>query len=62
MPISLMTWAGAMLGKQAAVDRFVGSLTVDIAPQQKALGWNPPYIMQAGLSATARWYGNPPEK
>ncbi len=56
VPVSWIKWAGAMLGKQAAVDRLLGSLTVDMAPLQKELGWSPPCTMQAGLAATAQWY------
>lgn len=56
VPVSWMRWAGAFLGKKAAVDRLLGSLCVDMAPIRGILGWNPPYTMQAGLEATAQWY------
>lgn len=56
VPVSWMKWAGKLLGKKAAVDRLVGSLSVEIAPLQQTLGWHPPYSMQAGLAATAQWY------
>lgn len=56
VPASLMKWAGALLGKRAAVDRLLGSLCVDMTPLREDLGWNPPYTMQAGLEATAQWY------
>jgi len=51
-----MQWAGRVLGKQAAVDRLLGSLCVDITPLREELGWTPPYTMQEGLEATAQWY------
>lgn len=54
--VSWMRWVGELLGKQAAVDRLLGSLCVDITPLREELGWNPPYTMQAGLDATAQWY------
>jgi nucleoside-diphosphate-sugar epimerase len=50
-----MRWAGALFGKTSAVDRLIGSLTVDIKPLQ-ALGWKAPYTTQAGLAATAEWF------
>jgi len=56
VPVSWMRWAGAFLGKKAAVDRLLGSLVVDIAQIREELGWNPPYTMQAGLETTAHWY------
>lgn len=56
VPVSWMRWAGRLLGKQAAVDRLLGSLCVDSSLLRQALGWTPPYTMQAGLEATAQWY------
>lgn len=56
VPASWMRWAGRVLGKQAAVDRLLGSLCVDISPLREELDWTPPYSMQAGLEATAQWY------
>lgn len=56
VPVSWMRWAGRVLGKQAAVDRLLGSLCVDITPLREELGWTPPYTMQEGLEATAQWY------
>lgn len=56
VPVSWMRYVGAILGKQAAVDRLLGSLTVDIKPLQEKLGWRPAYSMQSGLEATAQWY------
>lgn len=56
VPISWMRWAGAFLGKKAAVDRLLGSLSVDMTPLREEMGWNPPYTMQAGLETTTHWY------
>lgn len=56
VPVAWMEWAGATLGKRAAVDRLIGSLAVNIAPIQETLGWQPPFTMQSGLAATAQWY------
>jgi len=56
VPASWLRWAGRVLGKQAAVDRLLGSLCVDISPLRQELGWKPPYTMQEGLEVTAQWY------
>lgn len=56
VPVSWMRWVGAILGKQAAIERLLGSLTVDSTPLLKELGWRPPFTMQVGLVATAQWF------
>lgn len=56
VPVSWIKWAGYVLGKQAAVDRLLGSLCVDISMLREELGWIPPYTMQEGLEITAQWY------
>jgi nucleoside-diphosphate-sugar epimerase len=56
VPVSWMRWAGWVLGKQAAIDRLLGSLCVDISPMREELGWTPPYTIQKGLEVTAHWY------
>ena len=56
VPVSWIHWAGRVVGKEAAVDRLLGSLRVDISPLREELGWTPPYTMQSGLEATAAWY------
>jgi nucleoside-diphosphate-sugar epimerase len=39
-----------------AVDRLVGSLTVDSSAFTRATGYRPPYSVEEGLNATAGWY------
>jgi len=56
VPGSWMRLTGRLLGKDAAVERLLGSLAVDSMPIREELGWSPPYTMQAGLAATAEWY------
>lgn len=56
LPTPWMRFAGWMLGKQASVDRVIGSLAVDTTPLRDELGWQPCYTIQAGLEATALWY------
>lgn len=40
----------------AAVDRLLGSLTVDVTALRTVTGWAPPFPVAAGLAETARWY------
>ncbi|MDA8248569.1 MAG: NAD-dependent dehydratase, partial [Rhodospirillales bacterium] len=56
VPPALLRLAGAAVGKKAAVDRLLGSLTVDDDPLRRELGWAPPFTLDEGLAATARWY------
>ena len=55
-PPALMRLAGRMVGKSAAVDRLLGSLTVDSGKIRRELNWSPPYTMAEGLGETAEWY------
>jgi nucleoside-diphosphate-sugar epimerase len=55
-PPKLLLAAGRLTGKLAAVERLVGSLTVDTQKIYRELGWVAPYTMQQGLTATADWY------
>jgi nucleoside-diphosphate-sugar epimerase len=40
----------------AAVDRLLGSLTVDSTALTRAIGFRPPYAVEEGLRITAAWY------
>jgi nucleoside-diphosphate-sugar epimerase len=40
----------------AAVDRLLGSLTVDSSAITRALGFSPPYSVEEGLRLTAEWF------
>ena len=55
-PSFLMRLAGKLLGKSAAIDRLLGSLTIDSTKIRKELGWEPPYTMEQGIRETAKWY------
>lgn len=56
IPSAWIQGLGQLLGKQAAIDRLLGSLYVDITPIGQELAWQPPYTLQAGLQTTAQWY------
>jgi len=55
-PPALMSFAAAVLGKRAAADRLLGSLTVNSSKIGRDLSWHPPFTMQQGLADTAQWF------
>lgn len=58
LPISTQVLQGLahLTGKSAALDRLLGSLTVDTQKITQLLNWQPPYSLQQGLQTTANWY------
>jgi UDP-glucose 4-epimerase len=48
--------AGRLSGKGPAVDRLIGSLTVDTGKIKNELGWTAPFTLKEGLQNTAFWY------
>ena len=54
-PVSVLRATARFAGKSAAVDRLLGSLTVDSQFIRKQLKWQPPHSMDDGLESTARW-------
>lgn len=52
VPVGVLAFGGALLGRRAAVARLTGSLHVDSSTIRARLGWAPPYSMEAGLAAT----------
>jgi nucleoside-diphosphate-sugar epimerase len=56
VPPSWLSFAGQLTGRRDAVDRLIGSLAIDDAKIREALGWVPPYTLDEGLEATARWF------
>ena len=55
-PKLLLFILGRIAGKGAAVDRLIGSLTVDISKIRNELDWKPPFTMEYGLQKTADWF------
>ncbi len=56
VPTGLLRFAGTLLGKQAEMERLMGSLALDSAPLREELGWTPPYTLDQGLQETADWF------
>ncbi len=49
VPVSLLRIVGIALGKQAEIDRLVGSLQIDSSHTRQVLGWTPPVSVQEGI-------------
>lgn len=56
VPLSVLRWIGLVAGKQAMIDRLLGSLQVDSSKIRKELDWHPPYSVGQGFAETAAWY------
>ncbi|PMO42838.1 UDP-glucose 4-epimerase [Vibrio splendidus] len=50
VPVSLMRFAGKLLGKSAMIEQLVGNLQVDSSDLRKVLGWTPPYTMEESMA------------
>lgn len=55
-PLCLLRFVAAPAGSGKAVDRLLGSLTVDITHIRQQLGWTPPYSMAEGFRDTVSWF------
>lgn len=55
-PASLLKFTGRLSGNSAAVDRLIGSLTVNISKIERELGWKPPCTIEQGIKETATWF------
>jgi nucleoside-diphosphate-sugar epimerase len=56
VPEFALRLAARLAGKEAALNRLLGSLVVDSGKARQELGWMPPVALDSGLAATARWY------
>ena len=45
-----------LAGKEAAVERLLGSLEIDSSKVRQTLEWEPPVTLSRGLEAAASWY------
>lgn len=56
VPVGLLRAAGRLLNRLPQIERLVGSLRVDSSRIREVLDWQPPYSLDGGIAATARWY------
>jgi len=56
VPPVMLRLIGSVAGKQAMIDRLLGSLQVDSSKIRKKLDWSPPYSVGQGFAETAVWY------
>lgn len=56
LPVSFLRLAGKLTGKGDAVNRLLGSLTVDSSKIKLELGWKPPFTMEEELAKTTEWF------
>jgi nucleoside-diphosphate-sugar epimerase len=56
IPPALLQLLGKLTGKSSAVERLLDSLTVSNNKIVTTLNWQPPYTVEQGLAATAKWY------
>lgn len=52
VPMGILQWTAALLGKKAMMQRLCGSLQVDISKAKNVLGWAPPVSVNEGLRRT----------
>ncbi len=55
-PPVLLCAIAAVLGRTQQVDRLFCSLRVNDEKIRRELAWSPPYTLEQGLRATAKWY------
>lgn len=56
IPVSLLRLLGKITGKSSALERLLESLVVSNEKITTTLNWRPPYSIEQGLAATAKWY------
>jgi UDP-N-acetyl-alpha-D-quinovosamine dehydrogenase len=56
LPLAVLCGLGQLTGKQAVIDRLLGSLQVDSSKLRRELEWHPPFSVDRGLAETAAWY------
>lgn len=52
VPVFVLNWGAAMIGKRDLAQRLCGSLQVDISKTHRLLGWTPPLSLDQGLKKT----------
>lgn len=57
-PVSFLKAVCQFAGKGEEIGKLSGDLRVDTAKIRNLLGWRPPFTMEQGLAATAKWFLN----
>jgi nucleoside-diphosphate-sugar epimerase len=55
-PEVALRFAARLAGKEAAINRLLGSLEIDSCKIRRRLEWVAPVTLESGLAATAGWY------
>lgn len=56
VPVTMIKYAAAILGKTPVAQRLCDNLQVDITKTKEMLSWSPPLSLDDGLKVTAEWY------
>ncbi|WP_090261157.1 UDP-glucose 4-epimerase family protein [Pseudomonas panipatensis] len=56
VPVVALRALALLTGKQAQMQRLLGSLQVDIGKARRLLDWRPPISVDQALDSVARWY------
>lgn len=56
VPPQLLELGANLCGKGEEMRRMLGSLTMDCSRIRIQLGWQPPFSLEEGMMATARWF------
>ena len=57
-PPGLLMAVGKLAGRVDEMQRLTGSLQVDSSRIRRELAWQPPFTVEQGVAATARWFMN----
>jgi nucleoside-diphosphate-sugar epimerase len=55
-PLSALQWFGQVVGREAMLERLLGSLQVDSSKIRRELDWHPPFRLDQGIAETATWF------
>jgi len=58
LPVSILQFLGAIIGKSSEIERLVSNLQVDCNNTFEVLGWRPPVNSDDAITETIKWYLN----
>lgn len=56
VPVSLLRFFGALVGRQGVVGRLTDNLQIDASKLHRELGWSPPWSVDRGIEETVDWF------